>query len=88
MLGVYRNSVGLTSETSVVVRVVDANDHAPVFNEPLYQGQVRENAPPGTVLTHTHDKQPLILQATDKDSGTLIFAETGFSQPTCLFSRG
>uniref|UniRef100_F6SEW5 Cadherin domain-containing protein n=2 Tax=Monodelphis domestica TaxID=13616 RepID=F6SEW5_MONDO len=43
------------------VTVLDANDNAPVFTQPIYTVNVPENVPQGTVL--------LIVNATDADEG-------------------
>uniref|UniRef100_A0A8D2JJ96 FAT atypical cadherin 2 n=1 Tax=Varanus komodoensis TaxID=61221 RepID=A0A8D2JJ96_VARKO len=45
----------------VIVDIVDCNNHAPRFTQPLYQGSVDENLPPGTSI--------LSIRATDSDSG-------------------
>ncbi|EEC18238.1 cadherin-repeats domain-containing protein [Ixodes scapularis] len=51
------------SVSEVSVEVVDVNDETPTFMQ-SYQGTIRENSPPGTLVTVT----PSIM-AIDKDSG-------------------
>lgn len=51
----------LSSETDVVVFVLDENDHAPQFDSSLYRKTIPEDTPPGTSVTQvsyrcrTHD---------------------------------
>ncbi|XP_074460526.1 protocadherin alpha-2-like [Larus michahellis] len=51
----------LTGTMELLISVLDANDNAPQFNQSVYQVQLQENVPPGTVF--------LQLTATDKDEG-------------------
>ena len=51
----------LTSTASIEVNVVDRNDHAPVFEHPVYYLTVAENSAAGTSL--------LRVSAVDRDSG-------------------
>ncbi|XP_074460312.1 protocadherin alpha-2-like isoform X6 [Larus michahellis] len=51
----------LTGTMELLILVLDANDNAPQFNQSVYQVQLQENVPPGTVF--------LQLTATDKDEG-------------------
>uniref|UniRef100_A0A8C5P376 Protocadherin Fat 2 n=1 Tax=Jaculus jaculus TaxID=51337 RepID=A0A8C5P376_JACJA len=55
-----RTSLGSAS-TTVVVDIVDCNNHAPVFNRSSYDGTLDENIPPGTSV--------LTVTATDRDHG-------------------
>ncbi|XP_048189851.1 protocadherin Fat 2 [Perognathus longimembris pacificus] len=55
-----RTSVGVAS-TTVVIEVVDGNNHAPVFSRSSYEGTVEENLPAGTPV--------LTVTATDQDLG-------------------
>ncbi|XP_051560919.1 protocadherin-23 [Myxocyprinus asiaticus] len=52
-----RGKPPLNSSTVVSIRVLDINDHAPVFSSPEYHAQVRENSLLGTALIHVsaHD---------------------------------
>ncbi|XP_029484040.1 protocadherin alpha-C2-like isoform X1 [Oncorhynchus nerka] len=47
---------------SIIVRVLDINDNAPFFNQPIYAINVTENSPIGTLV--------MTLNATDLDEGT------------------
>lgn len=55
-----RTSPGLAS-TTVVIDIVDGNNHAPIFNSSSYSGTFDENIPPGTRV--------LTVSATDHDHG-------------------
>ncbi|KAL0994165.1 hypothetical protein UPYG_G00118610 [Umbra pygmaea] len=46
---------------SIIVRVLDINDNAPLFNQPIYTINVTENSPIGTLV--------MTLNATDLDEG-------------------
>uniref|UniRef100_A0AAY4AGR9 Cadherin domain-containing protein n=1 Tax=Denticeps clupeoides TaxID=299321 RepID=A0AAY4AGR9_9TELE len=50
-----------TGTALLVVRVLDSNDNAPVFDQSVYSVHLRENSPPGTLV--------LQLNATDMDEG-------------------
>ncbi|XP_048186979.1 protocadherin gamma-A8 isoform X7 [Perognathus longimembris pacificus] len=50
-----------SSTVRIQVTVLDTNDNAPVFAQPLYQVKVLENVPPGTLL--------LTVRASDPDEG-------------------
>ncbi|XP_047190615.1 protocadherin beta-3 [Scophthalmus maximus] len=54
---------------SIHIRVLDANDNIPVFNQRVYKASVPENAPFGTVI--------LTLNATDLDEG--VYGEITYS---------
>ncbi|XP_034398986.1 protocadherin alpha-12-like isoform X3 [Cyclopterus lumpus] len=67
----------------IVVHVMDINDNAPVFSQPLYKAQVSENAPFQTPI--------LTVTATDLDEGingevVYSFIEKGNFNPEALFS--
>uniref|UniRef100_A0A8D0RUE2 Protocadherin gamma subfamily A, 4 n=1 Tax=Sus scrofa TaxID=9823 RepID=A0A8D0RUE2_PIG len=51
-----------SSTVHVRVTVLDTNDNAPVFAQPVYRVKVPENVPPGTLL--------LTVSASDPDEGT------------------
>lgn len=55
---------GIPSRSSiaqVTIRVIDQNDNAPEFTQPVLNVTVREDTPPGTVIA--------VLEAVDGDSG-------------------
>ncbi|XP_074530015.1 protocadherin alpha-2-like isoform X2 [Halichoeres trimaculatus] len=67
----------------IIVNVIDINDNVPVFSQPLYKAQVKENAPPQTSI--------LTVSATDLDEGIngeviYSFIERGNFNPETLFS--
>nr|KAF6346828.1 hypothetical protein mPipKuh1_010605 [Pipistrellus kuhlii] len=51
-----------SSSVHILVTVLDVNDNAPVFAQPIYRVTVPENVPPGTQL--------LTVRASDPDEGT------------------
>ncbi|CAN2387309.1 Protocadherin Fat 2 [Pristimantis euphronides] len=67
------SSLGFSSDTTVFIYIIDENDNTPVFSQTSYFGQVSEDAPVGSMVTHL-DLTPLIIQATDNDteSNTLL----------------
>jgi len=58
----------------IVVMVIDANDHAPRFDERQYVFDVRENAANGTLIGQ--------LVATDDDDGDNAVVTYSFSRHT------
>ncbi|XP_028399940.1 protocadherin Fat 4-like isoform X2 [Dendronephthya gigantea] len=54
-------SPGRTSEVTVVIDVLDANDNQPVFSQSDYNSTIPENVPVGTTV--------LTVEAEEKDSG-------------------
>ncbi|XP_055329459.1 protocadherin beta-1-like [Paramacrobiotus metropolitanus] len=44
----------LVGSMDVVIQVTDANDHAPVFDDPSYEKRVPENVPRGTRILKVH----------------------------------
>ncbi|XP_029918487.1 protocadherin beta-16-like [Myripristis murdjan] len=52
----------MSGTMQILITVLDANDNAPVFTQPIYKGTVTENAPKGTVVT--------TVSASDADHGS------------------
>lgn len=67
-----RASPGLAS-TTVVVDIVDCNNHAPIFNRSSYEGTFDENIPPGTSV--------LTVTATDQDHGENGYVTYSIARP-------
>ncbi|NWJ05297.1 PCDBD protein, partial [Crypturellus undulatus] len=61
-----------TGTTEIRIVVLDVNDNAPVFTQELYDGQVSENAPKGSLVLH--------VLATDADVGANGEISYSFSQ--------
>ncbi|XP_063784401.1 protocadherin Fat 2 [Pseudophryne corroboree] len=61
------SSLGYYSETIVFIYVIDENDNVPIFSQTTYLGQIREDAPIGSMVTNL-DLTTLIVQATDNDT--------------------
>ncbi len=51
--------IPLSSAKTLLVKVLDVNDNAPIFTQDIYQVEVMENSIPGTVL--------YVLSAADRD---------------------
>ncbi|XP_071532452.1 fat-like cadherin-related tumor suppressor homolog isoform X3 [Panulirus ornatus] len=60
-----------TATTKLIVEVMDANDHRPVFSSPLYEGSVSEAVSPATTV--------LTLQCRDKDQSPSTDSAVYFS---------
>ncbi|XP_029918474.1 protocadherin beta-16-like [Myripristis murdjan] len=52
----------MSGTVQIYVTVLDANDNAPVFSQPIYKARLEENSPKDTLLT--------TVRATDKDHGS------------------
>uniref|UniRef100_H0XDR7 Protocadherin Fat 2 n=1 Tax=Otolemur garnettii TaxID=30611 RepID=H0XDR7_OTOGA len=70
-----RTSPGLSS-TTVVIDIVDCNNHAPIFNRSSYDGTLDENIPPGTSV--------LTVAATDRDHGENGFITYSIAAPKAV----
>ncbi|GMT19019.1 hypothetical protein PFISCL1PPCAC_10316 [Pristionchus fissidentatus] len=57
------------ASTKVVFRIVETNEHSPIFRQQIYRGSVRENATAG-ITVQSESGGPLVVSAIDKDSGT------------------
>ncbi|XP_037657979.1 protocadherin Fat 2 [Choloepus didactylus] len=68
-------SLGLAS-TTVVIDITDCNNHAPVFNQPSYDGTFDENIPPGTSV--------LTVTATDQDQGENGYVTYSIADPKAV----
>ncbi|XP_038519511.1 LOW QUALITY PROTEIN: protocadherin Fat 2 [Canis lupus familiaris] len=70
-----RTSPGLAS-TTVVIDIVDCNNHAPIFNRSSYDGTFDENIPPGTSI--------LTVTATDQDHGENGYVTYSITRPKAV----
>ncbi|XP_026937292.1 protocadherin Fat 2 isoform X1 [Sagmatias obliquidens] len=70
-----RTSLGLAS-TTVVIDIMDCNNHAPVFNKSSYYGTFDENIPPGTSV--------LTVTATDQDHGDNGYVTYSIARPNSV----
>uniref|UniRef100_A0A8C4GJG0 Cadherin domain-containing protein n=1 Tax=Dicentrarchus labrax TaxID=13489 RepID=A0A8C4GJG0_DICLA len=52
----------MTGTMQILITVLDVNDNAPVFTQPIYKASINENAPVGTVVA--------TVTATDEDHGS------------------
>ena len=80
-LGLYRltvqgtNMAGMVSNATLIVRLIDENDNAPVFARAAFEGTVSESAPLNSVVL-TQDQLPLVIRASDDDrhlNGRLVY---------------
>lgn len=70
-----RTSPGLAS-TTVVIDIVDCNNHAPIFNRSSYEATFEENIPPGTSI--------LTVTATDRDHGENGYITYSITRPKAV----
>ncbi|CAN8189753.1 unnamed protein product [Coccothraustes coccothraustes] len=61
VIAVDGGSPARSGTTEVKIVILDANDNAPIFTQEVYQGQVQENMPEGSVV--------VTVLATDPDAG-------------------
>ncbi|XP_034546152.1 uncharacterized protein LOC117817520 [Notolabrus celidotus] len=52
----------MSGTMQILITVLDANDNAPVFTQPIYKASIKENSPVGTAV--------VTVTATDKDKGS------------------
>ncbi|XP_030067038.1 protocadherin Fat 2 [Microcaecilia unicolor] len=70
------NMLGVLTDVTVFIYVIDENDNAPTFVKPAYVGHISESSrKKGLVVDENH--APLVIQATDadKDSNALLIYE-------------
>ncbi|XP_047449674.1 protocadherin Fat 3a isoform X3 [Mugil cephalus] len=60
------NMAGMTSTATLLIQVVDENDHPPVFQQLHYYGSISEVAPVNSLVLKS-DNSPLVIKATDAD---------------------
>lgn len=60
------NMAGMASTATMLIQVVDENDHPPVFQHLHYYGSISEVAPVNSVVLNS-DNSPLVIKATDAD---------------------
>uniref|UniRef100_A0A8C3YB10 Protocadherin Fat 2 n=1 Tax=Catagonus wagneri TaxID=51154 RepID=A0A8C3YB10_9CETA len=70
-----RTSPSLAS-TTVIIDVMDCNNHAPMFSKSSYDGTFDENIPPGTSV--------LTITATDKDHGENGYVTYSIARPNAV----
>ncbi|XP_061108849.1 protocadherin Fat 1 isoform X2 [Conger conger] len=69
------NMAGMVSNATLIVRLIDENDNAPVFAQADFTGAVSELAPFNSIIL-TQDQSPLVIRASDADSdlnGRLVY---------------
>ncbi|KAM6408435.1 protocadherin beta-15-like [Rhynochetos jubatus] len=72
LIAVDGGSPPRSGTTQIHIVVLDVNDNAPIFTQEVYNGQVLENAPEGSVVLH--------VVATDRDVGVNGDISYQFSQ--------
>uniref|UniRef100_A0A8D1QQF8 Protocadherin Fat 2 n=1 Tax=Sus scrofa TaxID=9823 RepID=A0A8D1QQF8_PIG len=70
-----RTSPSLAS-TTVVIDIMDCNNHAPMFSKSSYESTFDENIPPGTSV--------LTITATDKDHGENGYVTYSITRPSAV----
>ncbi|KAI3351198.1 hypothetical protein L3Q82_005744 [Scortum barcoo] len=70
----------MTGTMQIHITVLDANDNAPVFTQPIYKASIKENAPVGTVVA--------TVTATDADHGSnVLIVESSMQCALLTMSR-
>ena len=69
------NMAGASAKCRLLIHVLDVNDNAPSFAQPLYRGIIVESAPIGSLVTQrisasaSSASPPLVVSARDADAG-------------------
>ena len=63
------NMVGVKSSVTVNIHILDVNDNPPRFTKTYFEGSISENTQIGSLVL-INDTTPLVLEATDADSGS------------------
>ena len=67
---------GTKATSTVNVHILDVNDNRPSFTSSKFHGHISETATVGSlILKSTETYNPLVIEATDKDSGMLFFSQ-------------
>ena len=80
---------GATARCRVLIHVLDVNDNSPAFRHELYEGKIMESAAPGSlVFNRTTTATPLVISASDADSGAnaLLSYDVVEPGPAALFA--
>ncbi|TRY86220.1 hypothetical protein DNTS_035618, partial [Danionella cerebrum] len=72
LTGIDGGDPARSGTTQITIKILDANDNAPVFEQDLYEVKVKENTAPGTVI--------LTVKALDVDDGLNGEIEYSFSE--------
>ena len=62
------NMVGAKTSVGTDIHVLDINDNSPLFKKNYFEGNISESAPVGSLVL-TDNTTPLVIKATDEDSG-------------------
>jgi len=62
------NMVGAKTSVGTDIHVLDINDNSPMFKKNYFEGNISESAPVGSLVL-TDNTTPLVIKATDEDSG-------------------
>ncbi len=60
---------GARATCTLAIHVLDLNDNVPEFEKRSFSGQVSESVPVGSLVLATGTRSPLVVKATDGDSG-------------------
>ena len=75
---------GTKATSTVNVHILDVNDNRPSFTSSKFHGHISETASVGSlILKSTETYNPLVIEATDKDSGKIFYSRLLVS---CLFT--
>ena len=62
------NLIGIKTQCTVNIHVIDINDNAPVFDKNFFHGHISELSTPGSLIL-AGETTPLVIKASDKDIG-------------------
>nr|XP_056703533.1 protocadherin Fat 2 [Euleptes europaea] len=77
------NMAGAFMDVIVFVYVIDENDNAPVFDNPLFVGWINENIPRGSMVMDENNA-PLVVRASDADQNSNALLSYEILQPEAL----
>uniref|UniRef100_A0A8C5SNE8 Cadherin domain-containing protein n=1 Tax=Laticauda laticaudata TaxID=8630 RepID=A0A8C5SNE8_LATLA len=84
-------ALSLSSTTLISVTVTDINDNAPVFQQEMYRGSVKESDPPGEVVavlsTWDEDTSDINHQISYHITGKVPFKASVVNDPKVLFQK-
>ena len=67
---------GTKATSTVNVHILDVNDNRPSFTSSKFHGHISETASVGSlILKSTETYNPLVIEATDKDSGKIFILD-------------
>ena len=75
------NQAGASAECAVLIHVLDVNDNAPTFTQEVYEGTIMESAKSGSLVFSQNSSSPLVISASDRDSGVNALLSYNIVEP-------